>query len=155
MTTKHTASPEEATPGLRILKTGTCPSLSGASTLTYHTGCTSDGEIHFRVWANTGGGLHGREWVAWSTVQPALETDKVTAGTLRTLFRGKSRNTPGFLLAVLKAEGLVEPLGEQGHTKADPASFLAQMKSLIASGTDIQGPGPVKAPVKPARKAAR
>lgn len=143
---------EEPTSRLRILKVGTCPSLSGASTLTYHIGY--DSEIRFRVWGNTGGGLHGREWVAWSVIEPALQAEKLTAGTLRLLFRGKSRNTPGFLLAVLRAEGLVQAQEDQGHTRADPAAFLAAMEALIASDTNIKIPEQ-KAPAKPTRKASR
>lgn len=145
MTAKTKPKPTPAP--LHILKVGTCPSLSGASTLTYHIGY--DTEIRFRVWENSGGGLHGREWVAWSVIEPALQTEKLTGGTLRPLFRGKSRNTPGFLLAVLKAEGLVQAQEEQGHTKADPTGFLAHMEGLITSSTDVQ-----VQEKKPARKAS-
>ena len=36
------------TPDIRILKIGSCESVSRKSTLTYHIGCTADGEIHLR-----------------------------------------------------------------------------------------------------------
>jgi hypothetical protein len=125
MATKKTASkPAE----MKILKEGTCPSLSGASTLSYHIGY--DTEIHFRISGNTGGGLFGKEWVSWAILQPALDAPQVTAGTLKRagVCKGKSANTPGFLLAVLKAEGLVVPLESGGYTKADPSAFLAATK---------------------------
>ncbi|CRI63925.1 conserved hypothetical protein [Thiocapsa sp. KS1] len=130
---------------IRILKLGTCPSLSGASNLIYHVGY--DTEIHVRIWGNSGGGLFGREWVSLASLQASLETDKpVTAGTLKRagVCKGKSANTPGFLLAVLKTEGLVEPLEQGGHTKADPSGFLTEIGKLIDDGTDIQVP-PTKA----------
>ena len=155
MTTKATTKPAArpvtkttsiAEPGLRILKVGSCQSLTGASTLTYHI----DSEVRFRVWENTGGGLFGREWVDWRRIEPVLKAPKLTAGTLRNLFQGKSRNTPGFLLAVLKAEGLVKAAEGGVHTGADPAPFLKAMEVLIASDTDIQVPD-----LKPARKASR
>jgi hypothetical protein len=147
-------------PGMRILKVGTCPSLSRGSTLTYHIGCNSESEVHFRIWGNTGGGIFAKVWVPWSRIEPALETCPVTAGTLKRsgAFRGKSANTPGFMLAVLKVEGLVEPLEGQGHMKADPARFLKGMEALIASGTAIasgtetQEPEPGKPAKPPAAK---
>lgn len=138
-------------PEIRIVKVGTCPSLSGGSTLTYHIACNRDGQIHFRIWGNSGGGLFGKEWVPWSGIEAALETSPVTAGMLKRsgAFRGKSANTPGFVLAVLKAEGLVEALEEQGHRKADPSGFLAAMDKLIASGTKIEEPAKPSGPGKP------
>jgi hypothetical protein len=117
---------------LKIVKEGTCPTVSGASNLAYEIGSDADGALHFRITGNTGGGLFGKEWVAWSVIQPVLETDQpITAGTLKRagVCKGKSANTPGFLLAVLKAEGLVTPLEQGGHTKADPADFLAAMSA--------------------------
>ena len=58
-----------------------------------------------------------------------LENSPITAGTLKRagVCRGKSANTPGFLLAVLKAEGLVTAREGGGHTRADPAAFLAAL----------------------------
>jgi hypothetical protein len=134
MATKKTVSKP-----IRVLKVGTCPSLSGASNLAYHIGY--DTEIRFRIWGNSGGGLFGREWVSWSTLEAALESP-VTAGTLKRagVCKGKSANTPGFLLAVLKAEGLVVPLETGGHTKADPSGFLTAIGKLIDAGTDIEVP---------------
>lgn len=37
---------------IRILKVASYPTNSGKSTLTYHVGCTSDNEIHFRISGN-------------------------------------------------------------------------------------------------------
>ena len=75
----------------------------------------------------------------WSSLEPALEASQVTAWTLRRagVCKGKSANTPGFLLAVLKAEGLVEAV-EGGHRKADPGPFLAAMEALVAAGLDYR-----------------
>ena len=55
-------------PELRILKTGNCPSLSGKSKLTYHIGCTSEFEIQFRVFSNTGSGFFSNEWVSLNSI---------------------------------------------------------------------------------------
>jgi hypothetical protein len=40
-------------PNIRILKIGFCESVSRKSTLTYHVGCMGDGEIQFRIYANS------------------------------------------------------------------------------------------------------
>ena len=131
------------TEDLRVLKQSTCPSLSGASTLTYEIGADANGALYFRITGNSGGGLFGKEWVAWSAIEPALADSPITAGSLKRagVCTGKSANTPGFLLAVLKAEGLVTSLGQGGHTSADPAAWLAEMQALV------QGE-----PAKPRRK---
>ena len=133
------ATKKPVSKSMRILKLGTCPSLSGASNLAYHVGY--DTEIHLRIWGNSGGGLFGREWVSLASLQASLVAP-VTAGTLKRagVCKGKSANTPGFLLAVLKAEGLVEPLETGGHTKADPSGFLTEIGKLIDAGTEIQVP---------------
>ena len=39
----------------RVLKSGTCPSLSGRSKLTYDIACGSENELHVRVLKNSGG----------------------------------------------------------------------------------------------------
>jgi len=129
---------KKPTAPLRILKIDTCPSLSGASTLTYHV--AKDTDVQFRIWGNTGGGLFSREWIPWSRIEPALDTESVTAGSLKRagVCLGKSANTPGFLLAALKAEGLVEPLESGGHTKTDNNPFFEAMTALFDAGTDLE-----------------
>jgi hypothetical protein len=130
MPAKTPRSKPQTTASPSVLKTGTCPSLTGASTLTYEIG-TDAGGIAFRITGNSGGGLFGKEWVPWSALEPALENSPITAGTLRRagVCRGKSANTPGFLLAVLKAEGLVTAREGGGHTRADPAAFLQALEA--------------------------
>ncbi len=117
----------------RVLKTAQCPSLSGASTLTYHVGLSPNDILQIRIWENSGGGLFAKEWVLWKTLEVALKTNKpITAGYLKRagVCRGKSANTPGFIFAALKAEGLVEPLESGGHKKADSTAWLEEMKQL-------------------------
>jgi hypothetical protein len=121
----------------RILKTGTCPSLSGKSTLTYHLGRDAKNALFLRIHANTGGGFFSREWVAWKAIQSVLEKhpQPFTSIALHPLFRGKSANTPAFLLAVLKTEGLLRQLkGKQrSHEVMDFKAFLDGVNRLIAS----------------------
>ena len=51
------------TQDIRILKIGSCESVSRKSTLTYHVGCMADGEIHLRIYANTAAGFFSQEWL--------------------------------------------------------------------------------------------
>lgn len=134
----------------RVLKIGTCPSLSGKSTLTYHIGCAVNGEgictaesdgpeagIQFRVYANSGAGFFSNEWVSLNAIQQvfAKSPNSIISFVLHPLFRGKSLNTHAFLLAVLKQEGLVRPSKENRrcYERLDPTGFMAEVKALMAS----------------------
>jgi len=46
---------------MKFLKTATCKTLSGKSTLTYQLG-SEDDEIHVRITKNTGSGFFSDEW---------------------------------------------------------------------------------------------
>ncbi len=130
---------------MRILKIGTCPSLSGKSKLGYQIGCTAASEIQVRVCGNDGGGMFSNEFVALSSVQEffaKVPDDKpITSFLLAPLFQGRSTNTPGFLFAVLKQEGLVQAgKGKQrGYERGDPTKFMAEVKALMASKVDLKG----------------
>lgn len=139
------ATPAPVTPpAVRIVKISTCPSLSGKSTLTYHLGCTGKAEIQIRVAANSGGGFFSVEWIALNTIQKVfarIPPDRpITSYPLQQLFRGKSVNTPSFLMAVLKHEGLVVPMTDKRRRFecVDPAAFIAMVKGLAASAIDLK-----------------
>ncbi len=99
---------------MRDLASVTCDTLSGSSRLRYHIGSSPNSEIYLRVFANTGGGFFSQEWVAYQEIQYTLAKrtkDKpITSILLHPLFRGKSVNTPAFLLAVLVHEKLLRPI---------------------------------------------
>ena len=161
MSKKQSASPVpevSATPAptVRIIKVGTCLSLSGKSNLNYHIGhAIADTEdsataaaadsIMFRVNTNSSSGFFSREWVAMSKIQQEL--DKVPSGhgitsfTLFPIFTGRSQNSPGFLLAVLLNEGLVTHLPEKqrSYGRLPDAGFIAEMVKLIDAGVDLRG----------------
>lgn len=130
-----------STPAMRILKIASCPTCSAKATLTYHLGCTSNAEVHFRVTGNTGGGFFSAEWVAMSTIQKALDTapQPITSFALTKLFLGKSTNTPAFLLAVLVSEGLLKSLPDKlrGYEVLDSSAFMGEVSKLIASDVDL------------------
>ena len=87
---------------IQILKEATCPTSSGKSTLGYQIGINDKGAIHLKVSSNDGGGFFSNEWIAFNDIQAALaewpEDQGVTSMAFLKIFRGKSSNTPGFLL---------------------------------------------------------
>lgn len=138
------SKPDFPKPAIRVLKIGSCPSLTGKSTLTYNIGCTAESDIQFRVASNTGGGFFSDEWVAFNAIQQAFDKQPkdrpIISLILYPLFQGRSLNTPAFLLAVLKAEGLVRSLGDKkrGYERIDPAEFMAEIKKLMNSSIDLK-----------------
>ena len=127
-------------PRLRILKIARCPTVSGKSTLTYHVGCTPESVIKLRLYGNTGNGFLNQDWIAWTAIQEKLELHSpFTSQVLHALFSGKSLNSPGFLMAVLKAEGVVKASTVKGrcYELTKDAGFLAEIERLTASGVEL------------------
>lgn len=125
---------------IRILKIGNCPSLSGKSTLTYHVGCKGTGDIQFRIYANDGGGFHSNEWVALSEIQRTLgKAETVTSAMLHPIFKGKSANSGGFLLAALKHEGLFARSADnpRSYAVAESPAFMSEVQALIDAAVDL------------------
>lgn len=126
----------------RIIKIATCPTCSGKATLTYHFGCNDDKQVYIRIVANSGGGFFSDEWIKLIDIQTALDgaSFPVTSFPLIKLFIGKSVNTPGFLLAVLKHEGLVKLLEGKirGYEKLDPAQLMLELDKLVSSDVSLK-----------------
>lgn len=120
-------------PEMRILKVENCPSLSGKSTLTYQIGCTPEAEIQFRIITNTGTGFFSNEWVSLEAMlQSFAGKPSFTSAVLYPLFRGKSVNTHGFMLAVLRHEGLVKAQG-RNETYVEPTGYMDALRALVDS----------------------
>jgi hypothetical protein len=158
-TKKSTAAKTNPETPVQVLKEGTCPTSSGKSTLGYQVGIDDSGAILLRVSSNDGGGFFSNEWIAFTDIQAALKAwpddQGITSMTFRKIFRGKSSNTPGFLIAVLVAEGLLEPMPGKSrvHQACDPSAFLESVKAL-QRGTPTSGKKPAaKAKAKPKAKA--
>jgi hypothetical protein len=137
------------------LKEGTCPTSSGKSTLSYHIGIDDTGAIHLKVAGNDGGGFFSNEWVSYPDIQAAIndwpDDQGITSMTFRKVFRGKSANTPGFLIAILCALGLLElmPGKSRVHQACDPSTFLTSVKALQGGATTTGKKPAAKAKAKP------
>ncbi|MFT3962234.1 hypothetical protein [Propionivibrio sp.] len=145
-TTVPIAVPVVAPVGPRIVKIGTCPSLSGYSELTYHIGCDAKGAIHLRVVGNSGSGKFNPDWVSLSRIESLIaeRPDRTTlsAAALRPVFQGKSRNSPSFLFAALLSESIVRggPDKDSGYLLGEVKAFKQTIAPLIADGTDLSEP---------------
>ncbi len=122
---------------VRVLKNGTCPNLSGKSTLSYRIGIDEAGQIMLQLVGNSNPGYFNNEWVSYSTVQELLakqdQGKAITSFVLTPLFRGKSTNSPSFLFAVLKQEGLVQlsVSKKRCYDRCSDAAFLERVQKLI------------------------
>lgn len=154
---------ESDTLPIQTLKKATCKNLAGTSTLTYLIGTSDTGKLYWKIAENSGGGMFSLEWVAFTDIQSAIEDwgeDKpITSLTLRPLFRGKSVNTPAFLLAALVRENLLEPMPKKKrcHAALGPQPFLTAMKAIQAGEKPKRRPAAkskAKAKRSPARKKA-
>lgn len=153
-TTKPAASVETPSPSLRILKIGSCPNLSGKSTLAYHVGCDDKSELFFRMYANSSSGYFSREWVSLASIQQAFAKvpadSAITSSLMRDLFVGKSTNTPGFVFAAMLAEGLVQPssIVERCYECTDGKAFFTEIQALIESDVNLDADAKPKKPSK-------
>ena len=131
-------------PTKRIIKIHQCPTLSNNSTLTYHIGCDEKEAIYFQIKTNTGGGFFNNEWIALADIQQAFDKwpvdNPITSFAINDLFTGKSANSPAFLMAILKEEGIVATLKgkHRSHEYIEPVEFMVEMDKLIQSGVSLE-----------------
>ena len=116
----------------RVLKTGSCPSLSGKSKLSYEIGAGPDSGICMRITKNSGAGMFGKGWVELERVHKLVNDKPITSTTLAPLFKGGSANSAGFLLAVMKQEGLVQASG-RAYERLNGKAFFAEIHKLMGS----------------------
>jgi hypothetical protein len=119
---------------MRILKTDSCPSLSGRSILTYHIG-HKDNEIYFSLAENSKPGVLSREWLPLAQMEQLLAAEEHSftsrSSALHTLYKGHSINSGGFMLAVLLKEGLVTKGKSRSYCRCDSSAFKAAVQPLI------------------------
>lgn len=141
-----TKQAEASTEELRILKSGSCPSVLGKSTLSYQISCSTDRAIYISIVGNSGGGLFSKKPIALSEIIPLLNSDQITSGTLNPVFKGTSANTAGFILAVLLSERIVKLISAipRKYHLDDLTGFNARISALIDPDTPPAKPAKVK-----------
>ena len=124
------------------LKTGNCSSRSGKSKLTYLIGADSASEIHFRINGNTGNGFFNNDWVPLEIILELLTKagGAFTSYALHPLLKGKSNNTPAFLIASLLEEGIIHrSVSEKRcYELSDVSVFMAKIKPPMEFKTVIE-----------------
>lgn len=123
---------------IRVLQADRCSSLSGRTSIDFQIGCNESERLFIRVLRTSGNGFFSKEWVPYDSIGPLL-VNPVTSASLRPIFQGKSVNTSGFLLAVMKHLGFVQSIPEalRGYQVLDNPSFDENTKKLIADGVDL------------------
>ena len=144
---------------VKVIHSATCLSLSGKSNITYQVGVDPDSSIYLRIYGNTGGGFFSPEWVPLADVQKfiaeAPKDKPLSSWSLHPLFRGKSVNTPAFLMAALVHEKWLRILKgkKRGLEILDEAPFMAKLEKLTAGKTSPKKPA--AKPQKPATSLAK
>jgi hypothetical protein len=128
-----------ADPAVTTTRKASCKSLEGQGKLTYELGTDSGGAVYVRIRSNSGGGFFSDEWISFGLIRSALQgwpkDSAITSMALRGLFKGKSVNTPSFLLAVLLVEGVVKLIDgkRRQYEINDLASFTQAVKGKTSS----------------------
>lgn len=105
-------------------------------------------EAYFIVTGNSSAGYHSREAVPFSRIERILADlppdNPIPAKALKAAFRGKSANDGGFLLALLRHEGLLAP------SPAAPTLNVRQGDWAAWRQAVLDAPGePFEIPTKP------
>jgi len=107
-------------PGAAILKTAQAAKLNprGDGLITYQLGRRPDDQPLIKIAANDSGGKHSKEWVPLSRIIEILEkTAKdgqfIPSSALAEAFNSRSQNNSGFLMAALRAEGILAPVPDK------------------------------------------
>ena len=141
-------------PTIRVLKAAKCPSLSGRSVLTYNVGCDANANVFLRVLDNSGGGMFNKDWVAYASVEAILKArSTINALSMGELFKGKSVNTAGFLMSVLKDLGLIKPAQDDTriYESTPTQALLDEVDTLIKSGVALS-PAEASNPSQPGKR---
>jgi hypothetical protein len=125
--------------------TGECPSLTGRSSLIFAIGRhPADASLGLRIVANSGGGMFCDEWAEGRRIDEIVRgKSELIAQSFSVLHPGRSVNTGGFVLAVLKHLGLLRISSENSrlHEHIPSTTFeqlalsaMSQASSDIGSG---------------------
>jgi hypothetical protein len=129
---KETETTEDTLSPIAAIYTGECSSLSGQSTLTYAIGRhPEDHSLHLRIVTNSGGGMFCDEWASGSVIDALVKSCPVLISrSMCELHAGRSINTGGFVLSVLKHLGYVRVNAENSrHHEMVPGTTFEQVVS--------------------------
>lgn len=134
---------------IRVLRRNSCPSLTGRSTLGYELGLKDESELYLRLVSNTGSGFYSKHWVACSMLEPVINgASQLTSTAFKSLFPNQSVNTGGFVMAVVKALGLIQTnvTNTRWHEQVPETSFeQIVIEAMVQQDQDVETVSPTKA----------
>lgn len=148
-TTANATKPNAASPqSFWLLKEGTAPKLGARAEGSVNYNVLADKkrqQLFISITANKGGGYFSKEHVEISKIEECLDTSTSArpfpSKTFRDAFIGRSSNNAGFLVAILRHEGLIAaaPEAETQHVRSEDWStwkktMLAEAGKLIEMG---------------------
>lgn len=142
-----TATTDPATPtsSYWLLKNSHCKKLGRRSegSIQYQLLASDDrASLYIRVTANESGGYFSKELVPFTEIEQCLEkcaeASSFPSKAFRDAFVGRSTNNAGFLAAILREEGLLEPAEEEEFQHVLAADIAAwRIAALSPQGTQI------------------
>lgn len=127
---------EQTAPEIVIDYEAECDSLTGRSVLTFQAGHHPDSNVPMlRIARNSGRGMFCKEWAPIEHIDAVLaKADPVTARTFNDVHPGKSINTGGFILAILKDLGVVQAKDDntRHHERVAGTTVLKALAARIA-----------------------
>ena len=128
--------------------TGDCPSTSGRSILTYAIGRHKEtGELQLRIVDNSGKGMWFDGWASAADIDAIVKgATELTAKSFHSLHPGKSINTGGFVMAVLKDLGLIRANEENTRLHEHVPATTFEKVAMVRMGQTIE------VPAKPAKR---
>jgi hypothetical protein len=126
------------TSAFTTLKKASCPTLSQSGFIDYEVSADSTNTLFIGLTGNSGKGYFSKAKHPVTGIIDALEQFQakypITSLALKDLYPGTSINSWSFLMAVLLAEGLVEPLedNKRRYQLCDPDAFLSSLDKLKA-----------------------
>jgi hypothetical protein len=153
------ATPDAAaTQSFWLLKEGMAPKLGARAEGSINYNVLADNErqlLFIAITGNKGGGYFSKEHVDISKIEACLDTSTSSkpfpSKTFKDAFVGRSSNNAGFLVAVLRHEGLLAaaPEGETQHVQAgDWAAWKKTMLSEAGRLIEIGTKGADKKPLE-------
>jgi len=143
------AEPTPETDPITEIFSGECPSVSGRSILTYAIGRHNEsGELHLRIVDNSGKGMWFNGWAAAKDIDSiVVGATELTAKSFHALHPGKSINTGGFVMAVLRDLGLIRANEENTRLHEHVPATTLEKVVMVRMGKTIE-----PAPAKPAKR---
>jgi hypothetical protein len=133
----------DETPDVVVDYEGQSDSLTSRSVLTFLAGHDSKtNEPMLRILRNSGRGMFCRDWAPIALIDTILaKADPVTARTFNDVHPGKSINTGGFILAILKDLGVVQAKDDntRHHERVAGKTVLEALAARIAAANSSKG----------------